>query len=94
MEEYVNNEEELYNDLDNLKLNISDHCLDRYSERIMGRPIVGNDAIAKATNEINKTLGTDYDISALYSYNEELKAYNKESDAVKDAQKNAEKLRN
>ena len=54
MEEYVNNEEELYNDLDNLKLNISDHCLDRYSERIMGRPIVGNDAIEKATNEIKK----------------------------------------
>ena len=33
------------------------------------------EAMQKAVNEINKTLGTDYDVSALYSYNEELKAY-------------------
>ena len=54
MENTIINEQDLYNDAENIKIDITDHCLNRYSERVMGRPIIGNDAAEKATNEIKK----------------------------------------
>ena len=45
---------ELFNDLDKVEIIITDHCLKRYAERVMDRPIIGLDAENKAKNEIKK----------------------------------------
>lgn len=45
---------ELFNDLDKVEIIITDHCLKRYAERVMDRPIIGLEAENKAKNEIKK----------------------------------------
>ena len=45
---------ELFNDLDKVEIRITDHCLKRYAERVMDRPIIGLEAENKAKNEIKK----------------------------------------
>lgn len=45
---------ELFNDLEKVEIRITDHCLKRYAERVMDRPIIGLEAENKAKNEIKK----------------------------------------
>ena len=45
---------ELFNDLDKVEIGITNHCLQRYAQRVMDRPIVGLEAENKAKNEIKK----------------------------------------
>lgn len=45
---------ELFNDLEKVEIIITDHCLQRYAERVMDRPIIGLEAENKAKNEIKK----------------------------------------
>ena len=45
---------ELFNDLEKVEIVITDHCLKRYAERVMDRPIIGLEAENKAKNEIKK----------------------------------------
>lgn len=45
---------ELFNDLTQVTVGITDHCLQRYAERVMDRPIIGLEAENKAKEEIKK----------------------------------------